>query len=494
MMAPWPQVDRYPIRLGSRVTFDYIGAAQRIALTGYRQQWVDLLQELRNRDPSAFANLEARIFATAGGRVHVVSASAAFKADDIGQAQRARVEAIRQAAGLAPSLPELTEDERLLADQIATHVQRQIDALPRKPQVMAQQLWAIYYGVAGNELLWERRTNEWALRELHYVHPRRWAYPDQNNWHPHVWDQGFISPTEIDGKTTQPFGVDVCDYPGKFLVHVPEILSGYPTEDGLGFVIAWWIAAKIMGARSFMQYIEKYSKPGTVARYNTKNDTGQPRNATPEDIDLAVQVVQQMGFGGLPGVAIPDSIELDLFGPGAKGSKGGTADPQTFATWCDDQIARAIRTTDGLQGLQKNGARAAMETLLKGADRVAFYDAIGLAATWTRDTSCPITRLNYPTFERLAPTIVIHVESEPGPDVILERAAKAVAIGMPLDADKVAAKTGMTDMLADRNDPNVRVLYPVKALEILPPANQSPAPEVGEPKKPEPTDEEDQEV
>jgi hypothetical protein len=31
-MAPWPQVDRYPMRLGNRLTFDYIGAAQRIAI------------------------------------------------------------------------------------------------------------------------------------------------------------------------------------------------------------------------------------------------------------------------------------------------------------------------------------------------------------------------------------------------------------------------------------------------------------------------------
>ena len=475
-MAPWPQVDRYPIRIGSRLTFDYIGAAQRIAMTGYRQQWVDLLRELVQRDPSAYGNITARILATAGGRVRVVSTAATFAADEQGEAERLRVQAIREAAGLAPYLPNLTDDERALADQVAVHVQRQIDGIPRKPQIMAQQLWAIYFGVTGNELLWNRTPNEWLLRDLEYIHPRRWSYPDQNNFHPHVWDQGSVVPTEAWDKyqTTQPFGIDVCDYPFKFLVHVPEVLSGYPTEDGLGFVVAWWIAAKIMGARSFMQYVERYSKPGVLATYNTSNEgsNGKPRNASPEDIALAQNLVQQMGFGAVPGATIPDSIKAELFGPGAKGNSGSSADPEKFVAWCDNQIARAVRTTDGLQGLQQHGARAALETLAKGANRVAFYDAVGLSSKWTRDIAAAITKLNYPSLERLCPAVVIHVDDEPGPEVWLERIKDLVSVGAPVDADKAAAKVGASDLLAAKGDANARILYQAKAIEALPSVQQ----------------------
>lgn len=473
-MAPWPQVDRYPIRIGSRLTFDYIGAAQRIALTGYRQQWVDLLRELVQRDPSAYGNITARILATAGGRIRVVSAAATFAAGEQGDAERKRVQAIRETAGLAPFLPNLTDEERVLADQIAAHVQRQVDGLPRKPQKIAQQLWAIYFGVTGNELLWNRTASEWLLRDLEYIHPRRWSYPDQNNFHPHVWDQGSVVPTEAWDKyqTTQPFGIDVYDYPFKFLVHVPEVLSGYPTEDGLGFVVAWWIAAKIMGARSFMQYIERFSKPGVLTTYNTSHDDGEPRNATPEDIALAQELVQKMGFGAIPGAAIPDSVKVELFGPGAKGNSGAAADPEKFVDWCDNQIARAVRTTDALQGLQNHGARSAMETLAKGANRVAFYDAMGLSGTWTRDIALPVTTLNYPTFERLCPAIVIHVDDEPGPEVWLERIKDLVSVGAPVDADKAAAKIGASDLLAAKGDKEARILYQAKAVEALPSVQQ----------------------
>ena len=475
VMSPWPNTDRFPIILGSQLTFQYIGATKRQARFGYRLQWVDLLDELIERDLSAIGNLTGRILATAGGRIQVVSAATRFPLTDLGEAERARVEAIRQAAGLSASLPTMSDDERILADQIAAHVQQQIDGLPRKPQTLAQQLWAIYFGVTANELLWTRTPDEWRLRELHFIHTRRIAYPDQDNWHPHIWDQGLVAPSGPGWKdylTQGLFGFDVCDYPNKFLVHNPCVLYAYPTNDGLGTALAWWIAAKIMGARSYMQFVEKYSKPGTVATYNTKQSDGKPRTATPEDIELAQSVVQAMGYGGSPGAAIPDSIELELFGPAAMKGSGGTSDPKTFVEWCDNQIARAIRTTDGLQGLQQNGARSAMETLAKGANRVAFYDAVGLSGTWTRDIAAPITRLNYPSLERLCPAIVIHVDDEPGPEVIIERVKDLVSVGAPLDADKVVAKVGMSDVLAAKGDKESRILYQAKAIEALPSVQQ----------------------
>lgn len=479
VLAPWPQIDRYPTVVGSGLSFTYLSACQRQATGGYRLQWIDLLRELLRRDPSAYGNLEARILATAGGKVDVVSAAERFPHDDLGNANRERVEEIRKAAGLAPSLPEMSEDERLLADQIAAHVRRQIRALPRLPQILAQQLWAIYFGVSANELLWERAPTEWRVRRLHYIHPRRISYPEQTNWNPHVWDQGLVvtdGPGWQQHLTSGMFGLDLTRYPNKFLVHVPEVLSGYPTEDGLGFVIAWYMAAKLMGARSYFQFIERYAKPGTIVTYNTSEFEKGPRNATSEDIALGQQIALAMSQGVLPGVEVPDSLKIEMFGPAA-GLKSGssTADPKTFVEWCDDQIARAIRTTDALQGLQKNGARSALEVLAKGANRVAFYDAMGLSGTWTRDFALPVCRLNYPALERLAPAIVLHVDDEPGPEVLLDRMTRAAAINMPLDADRCAEALGMGGLLVAKEDREARRLYPLKAVEIVAP--DAPPPE-----------------
>lgn len=486
-LAPWAQVDRYPIIIGSSLTFLYLGAAQRQARFGYRLQWVDLLTELIQRDSSAFSNIEARILVTAGGRVNVISAAAQFSDSDADAEKKALVIKVREMAGLPAELPNLTEDERILADQIAAHVQRQVNAIQRKPQILASQLWGIYYGVSANELMWDRTPLEWRIRGLNYIHPRRIAFPDQNNWHPHIWDQGLVvtsGPEWREYLTSGMFGIDVCDYPTKFLVHSPELLSGYPTADGLGFIIGWWIAMKIMGVRSYSQFVERFGKPGTLAYYNTGGTLGKPRDASDEDKAIAQAFIQAVGYGGAPGGVLPDSIKMELFGPAAMKGSAGSADPKTFSEYCDDQIARAVRTTSGLQGGQKYGSRSALETMMVDANRVANYDAAGLSATWTRDIALPIATLNYATYARLAPTVFIQVDNEPGPEVMLERIKDAVSLGMPIDADKAAGAIGMKNLLVAKGDRYARVLYLVKPVEpMLPTAEVVKEQDSEDPKK-----------
>ena len=114
-----------------------------------------------------------------------------------------------------------------------------------------------------------------------------------------------------------------------------------------------------------------------------------------------------------PGAAIPDSIELELFGPAAMKGSGGTSDPKRSSSGAT--IRSPGNSHDGrAQGLQQK-RRSIGDGVIKGANRVAFYDAVGLSGTWTRDIAAAITRLNYPSLERLCPAIVIHVDDEPVP-------------------------------------------------------------------------------
>ena len=49
-IAPQPLSDRYPVVVGQSLSLSYIASVFRLATTGYRQQYVDLLNELL--DPS----------------------------------------------------------------------------------------------------------------------------------------------------------------------------------------------------------------------------------------------------------------------------------------------------------------------------------------------------------------------------------------------------------------------------------------------------------
>src|SRR5262245_41016047 len=74
-LAPWPQVDRYPIVIGSRLSFDYISATIRIAKTGYRLQLVDLLDELISKELHTLSVVSQRVLTVAGGRINVKPAT-----------------------------------------------------------------------------------------------------------------------------------------------------------------------------------------------------------------------------------------------------------------------------------------------------------------------------------------------------------------------------------------------------------------------------------
>src|SRR5690348_3277670 len=60
-LAPYPLIDRYPVVLGSNLSLASISQAFRSAQTGWRQPYVDLLDELLEREPHGFAVLSQRI-------------------------------------------------------------------------------------------------------------------------------------------------------------------------------------------------------------------------------------------------------------------------------------------------------------------------------------------------------------------------------------------------------------------------------------------------
>ena len=175
-VAPWPLVDRYPILIGSNLTLSYITAALRICQNGYRQQLVDVLDELIEKDPHTQGVVAQRVLAVAGGRVEITPAPVAD--------------------------PE--SDEAAKAKEIAADVQRRIDAIPERTQAFFACLFAsLFYGAGADEIHWRLDADGWNITGLGFVHSRRIAWPDQNDWSAHIWDQGSVMPTSIASPPTR---------------------------------------------------------------------------------------------------------------------------------------------------------------------------------------------------------------------------------------------------------------------------------------------------
>jgi phage gp29-like protein len=432
--APWPLVDRYPTILGTNLSFQSIANAMRAAHTGYRQQLVDLLGEQLEREPHGFAVLSQRILAVAGGRLEILPAH-------------------------TPEGDDVAKDE---AETLAEDVGAIVRAIPDLRQSLASLLWALYYGVAGAEISWSRE-DIWRPVRLHMVHSRRLGYPDQNTWACHIWDQGSVRGYGdlLSAPTNGIFGLRVDDYPGKFIVHAPRLRGEYPTREGLGRELSYWFAIKALAARGASQYVERFAKPWPIATWST-SDTGNPRAANDDDIVKADAAMKALGIGSLAGATLPDSIKVNLYGPGQSGSAKAAIGHEALIALTNAEISKCVLGQTFTTEATKFGSKGTSDVGKSGTLQIATYDAGCLADTLKRDLVFWIVKLNWPEKIHLCPQVFIRVEAEPDAMELIDRAAKGAAAGMPVDADATADQVGLTLVPRADGDLTPRRMAPVK--------------------------------
>ena len=412
-LAPWPLIDRFPTILGSNLTFASIAAVMRLCQTGYRREYCDLLDELIEREPHTFAVVSQRILTVAGGRIE-----------------------------LTPPVPEGHKQYKK-AKELSDWAQEKVDGIADMAQAIAALQWGIYYGVSGSETSWQHEGGEWSPKRLHFLHSRRISYPDPASWRVRIWDQGLVRDWDnFAGPTMQTFGIAAEDYPGKFIIHTPQLRGNYPTRDGLGRVLVYWMGLKGMASRASGQYIERFAKLWAWIVFRTSDNNEGPRAADAQDLAKAEAVLRALGVGSMAGAAIPDSLELKLDGPGIKGSGRGLT-PESFIKLCDNQISKAVLGQADTTDAGANGSRSAVETRKEGSRELFRYDAQCLADTLRRDLIFWIVQFNRPGDIDLLPRATIHVNEKPDPAEIVEVAAKAVNAGLPVDADELGKMLGL---------------------------------------------------
>lgn len=431
-LAPWPMTDKSPIVIGPGLSLSYISAIFRLSLLGYRQQYVDLLDEMLEKELHGFSVLRKRVEAVAGGRLEVVPAKTA---------------------------PGATNDAAL-ATELAVMCQEMVDNIPDLDQHLENLLWALYYALTACEIHWTRDGAGWMTDRLSFIHSRRLSYPAAGSWDLYIWDQGPVLPGSSFGfapTNRNTFGLRVADAPGKFVVFAPQMRGNYPTREALGRQMAYWMALKLVAARNAPQYLERFVKPIPEAVYRTGDEA--TRVANQDDIANAEKAVEQMGAGALSGWVHADTVTLNLRTPDTQGT------PKiTYKEWieiCDTQMSKGVLGGTLSTDVSTNGgSRALGETQKKSEGTAAKQDAKKLAAAIRRDLIGPMVILNRPGIpRRLWPQVIIHVEDAPDPSAIIDRAVKAAQGGIPVDADKVAEQAGVP--VVAPGDLKARRMFPI---------------------------------
>lgn len=417
-LAPVPINDRFPIVVGQSLSLSYVASCFRLATTGYRQQYVDLLNELLEQDPHLYSVVQKRILSTANGRVEIVAAE----------------------------VDKENENDRARAEEIRAFVAKDIQRIPDLAQNLAALMWGVYYSISASEIHWTRDSDGWHPERLSFIHSRRLAYPDYQSWDLYIWDQGMVygwqSPWGSSPTNSGIFGLRVADFPGKFIVYAPQLRGDYPTRDGIGRQLATWSVLKRIAARNAAIYLERFAKPFMDIEYATSKD-GKPRPAEPEDIDEAESAAESIGIGSLSAYTHPDSVKLN-----PKSGDGTGATPKiTFKEWLDicnaEESKATLGGTLGTEVGRGGGNRSLGEVQERGELDLEQYDATTLAQALDRDLVSWIVRLNFPNEMHLAPKVMIHVDKEPDPKSQAELATMLTKIGAPVDLDNLSDDVGI---------------------------------------------------
>jgi phage gp29-like protein len=436
LLAPWPQIDRYPTILGSELSLLHISAAQRSALVGYRAASCDIYDELLEKSPHAFSKLSDRILAVAGG---------ALKAE---------------AALLPPGHKDAAK-----AAELAEWVIYWLSQIEEFQSSLAMLLWGIYYGISAAELEWTLVEREWRIKALSFIASRRLNFPDPQSWDLHVWDQGVGN---FAAGTTAGWGAGgtslrISDFPGKFIVFQPRLRATYAVRDGIGRTLSWWIALKAMGARGAGQFIERWGKPWALMSYTTngtiQGQTGiaPPRMATQEDMDSAERALGALGTGSASGAILPDSIKATL----TLVENGLTHDK--FIALCNDEISKLCISQTLTTSAGKFGSKGTGETGERASMRLYKYDAQNLADAIRKYIVTPLVRANRPDQMHLLPRVSIGVEPMPTREEELDLAVKASGSGIPVSASEMAKKLGLRIVDLTAEEEKTLAMHPVQA-------------------------------
>lgn len=412
-LARPPIIDRFPIVIGANLNGAVLSSGFRLCNSGWRFQYVDLLDELLENDPDARAVVRARILGVASGRYTIEAAELGEMASDA---------------------------DRDLAATVANQFALEFSNIPFLRQALQRLAWADWYGVSALEVKWETADKRWSIVELGFIHNRRLNYTDPVSWNLYIYDQGLVGPgSDYMGPTVGVHGLCATSpkYAGKFIIHTPALSGQYPTRDGEGRYVAFYMLLKRMVVRCTGQDFERVIRPWVLGYYNRAVKAGHELPVAAEKDILALDAAMAaFGAGSMNSASLPNTVKVELLRAVAAMSA------TEFLSFLNRSIAKALLGQAFTTEPGPNGNLATAEVADGNTSKVLEYSANALAETIREHLVRVWMRLNHPNLPRhFCPRVIADVSNLPGPEKLIAIAKTATDIGLPVDRDDLAART-----------------------------------------------------
>ncbi|WP_018750699.1 DUF935 domain-containing protein [Paenibacillus sanguinis] len=270
--------DKYSSYPSNGLTPQRLAQIFREADAGDVLRQMELFEEMEEKDPHLFSQLQTRKNAVTGLDYEIIP----FSDDEFDK-------------------------------QIAEFVKEQVQALENLEDIFIDLLDAIGKGISVSEIIWEYDDGHTVIQDIKWRHPKRL-----------IWDNDDV--LKIATRES-PNGVPLV--PNKFVVHRYKARSGHPSRAGVLRVVAWMYLFKNYDLKDWVSFCEVFGMPLRLGKYDP--------SASEDDKLALMRALIQIGTDAA-GI-IPNGTEIE-FKESSKTTSINVY--ESLARYCDEQISKAI--------------------------------------------------------------------------------------------------------------------------------------------------------
>ncbi|EJW16246.1 DUF935 domain-containing protein [Paenibacillus alvei] len=270
--------DKYSTYPSNGLTPVRLAQIFREADAGDVLQQMELFEEMEEKDPHLFSQLQTRKNAVTGLDFEVIPFS---------------------------------DDE--WDKQIAEFVKEQIDGLENFEDIMMDLLDAIGKGISVSEIIWGIEDGYTVVDDIKWRHPKRFS-----------WDNNDIMKVST---RDHPSGIPLPD--NKFVIHRYKARSGHPSRAGVLRVVAWMYLFKNYDLKDWVSFCEVFGMPLRLGKYDP--------SASEEEKNALIRALVQLGTDAA-GI-IPTGTDIE-FKEASKTTSINVY--ESLARYCDEQTSKAV--------------------------------------------------------------------------------------------------------------------------------------------------------
>ena len=321
--------------------------------------------------------------------------------------------------------------------------------------VLYDILDAVGKGFSATEIIWDTAGREWIPKRLVWRDPR---------WFMFDWisgeellvrtmrDEGPLAPA--DGSAVAPHygrarwasGVDPTKgiqpltaplAPFKFIVHVAKAKAGLPVRGGIARAAGWAYLFKNYVLKDWVTFAEIFGQPLRLGKYNP--------GATEADKQALLSAVANIGTDAA--AIIPESMLIEFVE--TRGA-GGAEVYERFCEYLDRQVSKAVlgQTLTTETPREGGGSRAAAQVHDAVRRDIMESDARRLGATLSRDLARPIVDLNLGP-QRRYPQIALGLSADNDVKLFADMVAELADRGLRVGQRAVLRRLGLPEAAAD---------------------------------------------